>query len=259
MIKKDSSWGDQWQEVESSLWWEGWRHTRSGPSWPGGCGHLSIVAFVTGFLDELGDLGGKIHTHTLFSRTVLFRLVFWLNYDLIKNLFLFNILWQISMNNELVWKSIVVVPLLSRVRLFATPWAEHARLPCPSPCPRACSNLSIKSVMLPNHLVLCRALHLLPSVFPSTGVFSNESTLHIRRPNYWNFSFNTSHSNEYSRMIPLGLIGLISLQSKGLSTVLPGTIAQKHKCSAFFMVQLTSKHDYWKNRSFYYMEPLLAE
>ena len=105
---------------------------------------------------------------------------------------------------------------------------QHTRPPCPSPSPGACSNSSIESVMPSNHLSLCRPLLLLPSIFPSIRVFSNESTLHIRWPKYWSFSFSISPSNEYSGMI-LGLIGLISLHSKGLSRVFSNTTIQKHQ------------------------------
>ena len=79
---------------------------------------------------------------------------------------------------------------------------QHARLPCPSPTPGACSNSSlfIESVMPSNYLILCRPL-LSPSIFSSIRVFSNESALHIRWPKYWNFSFSTSPSNEYSGLI----------------------------------------------------------
>ena len=79
---------------------------------------------------------------------------------------------------------------------------QHARLPCPSPTPGACSNLmSIQSVMPSNHFILCHPLHLLPSIFPSIRVFSNESVLPIRWPKYWSFSFSISPSNEYSGLI----------------------------------------------------------
>ena len=71
--------------------------------------------------------------------------------------------------------------------------------------------ISIESVMPSNHLILCRPLLLLPSIFPSISVFSSESALPIRWPKYWSFSFSVSPSNEYS--------GLISLKSKGLSRV----------------------------------------
>ena len=84
---------------------------------------------------------------------------------------------------------------------------------------------SIESVMLSNHLILCCPL-LPPSIFPSIRVFSNESVLGIRWPKYWSFSFSISPSNEYS---PLGLIGWISLLSKGLSRVFSSTTFRKHQ------------------------------
>ena len=76
---------------------------------------------------------------------------------------------------------------------------QHARLPCPSPSPEACSNMSIESVMPSNHLVLCRPPLLLPPIFPSIRVFSNELALHIRWPKFWSFSI--SSSSEYSELI----------------------------------------------------------
>ena len=85
---------------------------------------------------------------------------------------------------------------LSRVQLFVTPWLQHDRLPCPSATPRAYSNSCPLS-----HLILCRPLLLLPSIFPSIRVFSNESVLCIRWPKYWSFSFSINPSNEYSRLI----------------------------------------------------------
>ena len=104
--------------------------------------------------------------------------------------------------------------------------------------------MSIESVMPSNHLFCCLPLLLLPSIFPSIRVFSDELALHIRWPKYWSFIFSISPSNEYSGLISLGFTGLISLLSKGLSRVL-----QHHKskasvlqCSAFFMVQLS--HSY---------------
>ena len=75
---------------------------------------------------------------------------------------------------------------------------QQARLPCPLPCPWELLKLmSIESVMPANHLILCRPLLLLPSIFPSIRVFSNESAVRIRWPNYWSFSFCLSLSNEY--------------------------------------------------------------
>ena len=79
---------------------------------------------------------------------------------------------------------------------------QHPRLPCPSPTPRDCSNSSpVKMVLPSNHLLLCRPLLILPSIFPSIRVFSNESALHVRWPKYWSFSFNISPSNEHPRVI----------------------------------------------------------
>ena len=76
---------------------------------------------------------------------------------------------------------------------------QHARPPCPSPNPGIYPNSCPLMVMPSNHLILCHPLLLLPSIFPSTMVFSNESALHIRWPKYWSFSFSTS--NEYSGVI----------------------------------------------------------
>ena len=86
----------------------------------------------------------------------------------------------------------------------------------------------IESVMPFNHLILCWPLLLQPSIFPSIRIFSNESVLPIRWPKYWHFSFNIGPSNEYSRLISLGLTSWISLQSRGLSRVFSNTTVQKH-------------------------------
>ena len=95
--------------------------------------------------------------------------------------------------------------------------------------------MSIKSVMPSSHLILYRPLLLLPSVFPSIRVFSNESVLCILWPKYWSFSFKISSSNKYSGLISFRT-GLISLQSKGLSRVFSNTTGQKHQ---FFGTQLS--------------------
>ena len=116
---------------------------------------------------------------------------------------------------------------------------QCARPPCLSPFSRSLFRLmSIESVMPYNHLILCCPLLLLPSIFPSIMVFSNDSALRIRWPKYWSFSFSISPSNEYPKLgFPLGLTGLISLQSKGLSRVFSNTTVQKHQ---FFGAQPTS-------------------
>jgi len=100
---------------------------------------------------------------------------------------------------------------------------------------------SIESVMPFSHLILCLPLFLLASVFPSIRVFSNESVLHIRWPNYWSFSFSISSSTEYSRYwFPLGLTDLISLQFKGLSRVFSSTTVQN--CQFF-----GTQPSFWSN------------
>ena len=78
---------------------------------------------------------------------------------------------------------------------------QHTRLFCLSPSPGACSLMSIETVMPSTYLVICRPLFLLPSVFPSIRLFSNESVLLIRWPKYWSFSFSISPSSEYSGLI----------------------------------------------------------
>ena len=90
--------------------------------------------------------------------------------------------------------------------------------------------MSIESVMPSRHLILCRPLLLLPSIFPSIRVFSSGSALHIRWSKYWSFSFSISPSNEYSG----GLTDLISLLSKGLSRVFSNTTVRKYQ---FFSAQ----------------------
>ena len=109
------------------------------------------------------------------------------------------------------------VQSLSHVQLFATPWTAALQASLSFTNSKSLLKLmSTESVMSSNHLTLCCPLLLLPSIFPSIRVFSNESVLHIRWPQYWSFSFSTSPSNEYSRLISLGLTGLISQTLKSL-------------------------------------------
>ena len=117
--------------------------------------------------------------------------------------------------------------------------------------------MSIELVMPSNHLILCRPLLLLPSIFPSIRDFSNESALHIWWPKYWSFSFSISPSNEYSGLISFRMdwLDLLAVQ-RTLKSLLQhhSSKASVLWCSAFFMVQLTSMHDYWKNHSFDQMD-----
>ena len=102
--------------------------------------------------------------------------------------------------------------------------------------------MSIESVMLSNHLIHCYPLLLLPSVFPSIKVFSNESVLHIRWPKFWSFSFSTCPSNEYSGLISFRIDWFDLLAVQGTLK----SLLQHHNskasilwCSAFFIVQLS--------------------
>ena len=101
---------------------------------------------------------------------------------------------------------------------------------------------SIKSGMLSNYLIFCHPLLLLPSIFPSIRVFSNESVLHIRWPKYWGFSFSINPSNEYSGLVSFRMDWLDLLAVQGtLKSLLQhhGSKASILQCSTFFMVQLS--------------------
>jgi len=129
------------------------------------------------------------------------------------------------------------VQLFSHVWLFATPWtvARQASLPITN-SQSLLKLMSIELVIPSNHLILCHPFLLLPSIFPSIRVLSNESALRIRWPKYCSFSFSISPSNETQNWSPLGWTGWISLQSKELSRVFSNTTVQKHQ---FFCAQLS--------------------
>ena len=133
------------------------------------------------------------------------------------------------------------VQSLSHVQLFVTPWiaACQASLSITSsqspPKP-----MSIESVMSSNHLIFCRPLLLLPSIFPSIRVFSNESALRIRRPKYWSFSFKISPTNEHPGLISFRMNWLDLLAVQGtLKSLLQhhSSKASILPCSAFFIFQ----------------------
>ena len=131
------------------------------------------------------------------------------------------------------------VQLLSRVRLFATPWIAACQGSLSITNSRSSLKLtSIEPGMPSSHLILCHPLLLLSPIPPSIRVVSNESTLHSRWPKYWSFSFSISPSNEHQDWSPLGWTGWISLQSKGLSRVFSNTTVQKHQ---FFSTQPSSQ------------------
>ena len=146
------------------------------------------------------------------------------------------------------------VQSLSRVQFFAASWTAACQASLSKTNSRSLPKLmSIESVMPSNHPILCRPLLLLPSIFPSIKIFSNESVLCIRWPKYWSFSFSISPSSKYSGLISFRMDWLDLLAIQGLSRVFSNTTISKVSIlgsSAFFTVQLTSIHDHWKNHSF---------
>ena len=143
------------------------------------------------------------------------------------------------------WEHIVVAQSLSHVPLFATPWtvADKASLSF-TISQNLLKLICTESMMSSNHLILCCPLLLLPSVFPSIRVFSNESGFLSRWPNYWAFSFSTSPSNEHSGLISFMIDWCDILQSKGLSRVFSSTTVTKQQ---FFSSQLSL----WSNSHIY--------
>ena len=112
--------------------------------------------------------------------------------------------------------------------------------------------MSIESVMPSNHLILCRPLLLLPSIFPSIRVFSSESALRVRWPEYWSFSFNISPSNEHSGLISFRMdwLGLLAVQGTFKSLLQPQFKSINSSALSFlYSPTLTSILDYWKNHS----------
>ena len=146
-------------------------------------------------------------------------------------------------NNKMNIHEFSSIQSFSRVQFFATPWAaaHHVSLSITN-SQSLLKLMSIESVMLSNHLILCHPLLLPPSTFPRIKDFFNESVLHIRWPKYWSFSFSISPSNEYSGMISFSMdwLDLLAVQGTLMS------LLQHHSskapvlwCSDFFIVQLS--------------------
>ena len=135
------------------------------------------------------------------------------------------------------------VQSLSRVQLFATPWIAARQASLPTTNSRSLLKLMItESVMPSRHLIICRPLLLLPPIPPSIRAISNESTLHMKWPKYWSFSFSISPSNEHPGLISFRMDWLDLLAVQGT----PKSFLQHHsskasilRCSAFFTVQLS--------------------
>ena len=134
-----------------------------------------------------------------------------------------------------------VVQMLSCVQLFATPWtAAHQASLSFTISHRLLKLMSIESMMPSSHLSLCCPFLLLPSIFPSIRVFSNELAFHTRWPRYWSFSFSISPSNVYSELISLRIYWFDILAVQGtLKSFLQhhNSKAPVLQCSAFFMIQ----------------------
>ena len=145
------------------------------------------------------------------------------------------------------------VQLLSCVRLLVTPWATARQASLSITNSRSPPRLmSIELVMPSDHLILCRPLLLLLSIFPSIRVFSNESALRIRWQKYWSFSFNISPSNEHPGLISFTMDWLDLLAVHGTLKPSPTPQFKSINSSALSLLHsptLTSIHDHWKNHS----------
>ena len=147
------------------------------------------------------------------------------------------------------------VQLLSCVRLFVTAWTAARQASLSNTNSWSLLKLmSIESVMPSNHFILCHPLLLLPSIFPSMRVFSNESVICIRWPKYWSFSFSLSPSSEYSGLISFRIdwFDLLAVQGtlKSLLQHHSSKASNSSVLSFLYSPILTSIHDYWKNHSF---------
>ena len=142
-----------------------------------------------------------------------------------------------ALNLYTVKLGICSVQSLIQVQLFATPWTAACQASLSMTSSWSLLKLmSIELVMPSNHIILCQPLLFLPSIFPSILVFSSESVLHIRRPNYWNFSFSISPSNEYSGLIFLKIDWLDLLAVQGALK----SLLQHHSSKASILQHSTS-------------------
>ena len=163
------------------------------------------------------------------------------NYSILNNLHMPVPKSQLSSEEmQTLLENISSVQSLSRVQLFATPWTTAHQASLSITNSRSLPKLmSIESVMPSNHLILCHPLLLLPSIFPSIRVFSSESSLHIRWPKYWSFSFNISPSNEHPGLISPWMDWLDLLAVQGTLKSLLQHHSSKASilwCSTFFIV-----------------------
>ena len=163
---------------------------------------------------------------------------------------LFNFSWLLW----LIFHCFVVQPL-SGVQFFVTPWryiyiSPHQASQSFTISQTLLKFMSFESVMPSNHLILCHPLLLLPSIFPSIRVISNESVLRIRWPKYWSFSFSISLFNEYSGLISFRMdcLDLLAVQESFPTSQFKNI--NSLVLSLLYGPRLTSTHDFWKNHSF---------
>ena len=147
---------------------------------------------------------------------------------------------------SLLFSQFSSVQSLSHVRLFASPWIAACQASLSITNSRSLLKLmSIESVMSSSHLILCHPLLLPPPILPRIRVFSNESTLHMRWPKYWSFSFRISPSNEHPGLISFRMDWLDLLAVQGTLK----SLLQHHSSKHQFFTTLTSIHDHRKNHS----------
>ena len=149
--------------------------------------------------------------------------------------------WKLDLFSNHYWRTFSSVQLLCCIQLFVTPWTSALQASLFITNSQSLLKLMpTESVMSSNNLIICHPLLLLPSIFPSIRVFSNESALHIRWPKYWRFSFSISPSNEHPGLISLRMDWLDLLAVQGtLKSLLQhhSSKASVLQCSAFFIVQ----------------------
>ena len=205
---------------------------------------LLALTFVKGFIFTLFSLEILIFIFVFLCMWVCLSIYPFINssarYQMIASLLqvcccLWVVIWGEHCRHLTFESTFNIFQSLSHIQLFVTPWTAVCQAPLSSTISRNLLKFMFTElVIVSNHPLLCHPLLLSPSISPSIRVFSSESALCIKWSKYWSFSFSINSSNEYSALIPLGLTGLISLLSKGLSRIFSSTTVWKHH---FFSVQ----------------------
>ena len=182
---------------------------------------------------------------SFFNVLLLYFIIVILTFFLFLQIFIFKFYWCFPS-----------VQSLSHVWLFSTPWTTVRQASLSITNSRSSLKpMSVESVMPSNHFILFHSLLLLPLIFPSIRVFSNESALHIRWPKYWSFRLSISPSNEYSGLISFWIDWSDLLAVQGTlesSPTLQFKSINSSVLSFLYGPTLTSTHDHWKNQNFDY-------